>query len=96
MQTVFLLQCLACAALAQLNVEMQIVTRGELDDVEIKNAILAQGLVQPVEIKMQLVQLNATIVACSPGYYWESSKCAKCQCLSYITSNVTAVSFEPL
>ena len=91
-----LVVALACVACAQIDVEMKIVTRGELSEASVKDAIAAQGLVQPIEIKMQLVQINATILSCAPGYHWESSKCAKCQCLNYLTSNVTAVWFEPL
>jgi hypothetical protein len=86
----------ASVALAEINVEMQIVTRGELNEVSMKSAIAAQGLVQPLEIKMQIVQMNATILSCAPGYYSESSSCLKCQCPNYITSNVTTVWFEPL
>ena len=86
----------ASVALAEIDVEMQIVTRGELNDASIKSAIAAQGLVQPLEIKIQIVQMNATILSCAPGYYSESSKCLKCQCPNYITSNVTTVWFEPL
>jgi hypothetical protein len=96
MQQAFVLLCLACVALAEIDVEMQIVTRGELNDASMKSAIAAQGLVQPLEIKVQIVQMNATILSCAPGYYSESSKCLKCQCPNYITSNVTTVWFEPL
>jgi hypothetical protein len=69
-----------------------------LDDWSINKALASQGLVKPVAAKMALVDLNATIVPmqCTPGYYWESSKCVQCQCASFATSAITTMWFEPL
>jgi hypothetical protein len=100
MRSWLLLFCLARACADQVSVKFQIVSKHEapLQQDAINKALASQGLVKPVAAKMALVDLNATIVPmqCTPGYYWESSKCVQCQCASLVTSAIATMWFEPL
>jgi hypothetical protein len=95
-----LLFCLSGTLADQIDVKFRIVSKQEapLQQEAINNALASQGLVKPVAAKLALVDLNATIVPmqCTPGYYWESSKCVQCQCASLVTSAIATMWFEPL
>ena len=90
--------CVLCATAADVSVQFNIVAHGALSEETIQNSIAAQSLVPAVEINLDLVALNATIIpgVCVAGYYWEANKCLQCKCLSYVGSSVKTVWFEPL